>query len=220
MDTTTERKQVDAILAEDRRRMKAIAAPFDPLTGEGSVGGRVRVLIPDFVIPVQWIPLPMSRLPLVRQILKAGSIARFLAEVLHVTPSPSEISKVARQLIRLRCRHDFPFWCAAFVYVKPKGGGDDILFRLWRPQRRLVEIFEKARLARRPIRVIMLKARQWGGSTTTQLYMAWLQFLHCKGLNSLIIAHQGSASDEIKDMFDRMIARYPVELTSPRRPLQ
>ena len=61
----------------------------------------------------------------------------------------------------------------------------------------------------------MLKARQWGGSTTTQLYMAWLQFLHKKGLNSLIIAHQGSGSDEIKDMFDRMIADYPVEMLHP-----
>ena len=41
--------------------------------------------------------------------------------------------------------------------------------------------------------------------------MAWLQFNHRKGLNSLIIAHQGTASDEIKDMFDLMISKYPVE---------
>lgn len=44
-----------------------------------------------------------------------------------------------------------------------------------------------------------------------QLYMAWLQFFHKKGLNSLIIAHQGTASDEIKDMFDLMIKKHPVE---------
>ena len=42
--------------------------------------------------------------------------------------------------------------------------------------------------------------------------MAWLQFIHKKGLNSLIIAHQGSASDEIKDMFDTMIKQYPISL--------
>lgn len=75
-----------------------------------------------------------------------------------------------------------------------------------------METFEASRVAGEPIRVIMLKARQWGGSTTTQLYMAWLQFVHRRGLNSLIIAHQGSASDEIKDMFDRMIASYPSEM--------
>lgn len=50
------------------------------------------------------------------------------------------------------------------------------------------------------------------GSTTTQLYMAWLQFIHQKGLNSLIVAHVGTASDEIKDMFDRMIMHYPVTM--------
>lgn len=86
-----------------------------------------------------------------------------------------------------------------------------MLFRLWYPQRILVSRFEAKRKAGLPIRLILLKARQWGGSTTVQLYMAWLQFFHKKGLNSLIIAHQGTASDEIKDMFDLMIKKHPVE---------
>ena len=64
----------------------------------------------------------------------------------------------------------------------------------------------------KPIRLILLKARQWGGSTAIQIYMAWLQLVHEVGLNSLIIAHQGTGSDEIKDMFDRMIKSYPVEM--------
>lgn len=38
-----------------------------------------------------------------------------------------------------------------------------------------------------------------------------MQLVHRVGLNSLIIAHQGTGSDEIKDMFDRMIAEYPIE---------
>ena len=42
--------------------------------------------------------------------------------------------------------------------------------------------------------------------------MMWLQLMHRRGLNSLIIAHQGTASDEIKDMFDTMIKDYPAEL--------
>lgn len=42
--------------------------------------------------------------------------------------------------------------------------------------------------------------------------MAWLQLVHKVGLNSLIIAHQGAGSDEIKDMFDRMIKNYPVDM--------
>lgn len=203
------------ILRENDRRNDLIFAPFDPITGEGSVGPRVRVVISDFIIPVQWLPQSMMKVEFIRRLVEAGSIARFLSDFLKVQPNPDDASKVSRQLIRLRYRHDFPFWCATLVKVKRKGGGDDVLFRLWYPQRRLVEMFEQSRLAGLPIRIIMLKARQWGGSTTTQLYMAWLQFLHRKGLNSLIIAHQGSASDEIKDMFDRMIQAYPVEMLHP-----
>ena len=214
MDTTIA-PHIAEILRENDRRNEIVYAKFDPITGEGSVGERVRVELPDFVIPVQWLPESMMKVEFVRKLVGAGTIERFLSCVLGVEPNPSDASKVATQLIRLRYRHDFPFWCATLVKVKKKGGGDDVLFRLWRPQRRLVGMFEKRRLAGEPIRIIMLKARQWGGSTTTQLYMAWLQFLHRKGLNSLIIAHQGSGSDEIKDMFDRMIADYPVEMLHP-----
>ncbi|MBD5219469.1 MAG: terminase [Bacteroidales bacterium] len=212
---TANNAEITKLLKENERRKNIINAPFNPITGQGSVGKRVRVHIPDFILPEQWLPESMARTELVKAIVRAGSIRRFLSDVLNVEPTDTEASKVSQQLIRLRYLHDFPFWCATLVKVKKKGGGDDVLFNLWYPQRRLVETFEESRLAGEPIRIIMLKARQWGGSTTTQLYMAWLQFLHRKGLNSLIIAHQGSASDEIKDMFDRMIGDYPVEMLHP-----
>ena len=120
--------------------------------------------------------------------------------------------KVIQQFVRLRCRYDFAFWAATFCYIKKKGGGEDILFRLTRPQRKFVAKLEERRKANKPIRLVLLKARQWGGSTTSQLYMAWLQLCHRVGLNSLIIAHQGAGSDEIKDMFDRMIKNYPIDM--------
>ena len=114
--------------------------------------------------------------------------------------------------MRIRIRYDFPFWAAMFVYIKRKGGGTDILFRLNRSQRRLINRLERMRKAGKPIRLVLLKARQWGGSTAIQMYMAWLQLVHEVGLNSLIIAHQGTGSDEIKDMFDKMVKSYPVSI--------
>lgn len=205
-------KDVDDILRENERRLAVIAAPFDPITGKGSVGKRFRFALPDYPLEEQWLPVSMKSVPLIKKLTKAGSIERFLTDVLQIEDTESEHSKVVRKLIRLRCRHDFPFWAAMFVYIKNKGGGEDVRFRLTLPQRKFVATLEEKRLASLPIRLILLKARQWGGSTTSQLYMAWLQLVHKVGLNSLIIAHQGAGSDEIKDMFDRMIKRYPVEM--------
>lgn len=112
----------------------------------------------------------------------------------------------------------FEEWAWRYVYIKPKGGGDDIPFRLNAPQRKLVKALEAMRLPDKPIRLILLKARQWGGSTCVQMYMAWLQMVHKTGLNSLIIAHFNGAAVEIKDMFDRMLGHYPPKLLGEKEP--
>ncbi len=205
--------EAQAILKENEHRQAVIHAVFNPVTGQGSVGRRVRAVISDFPIKEQWLPKDMMRVPLVRQIVKCGSIGTFLAEEMNIdNPTEEDVHKVVEQFVRIRCKHDFPFWAAMFVYIKNKGGGPDVLFRLTRPQRKLVEVLEGMRTHNMPIRLILLKARQWGGSTTIQLYMAWLQLVLRVGLNSLIIAHQGMGSDEIMDMFNRMMASYPVEM--------
>ncbi len=204
--------EISDILRENDRRNAEIHAKFNPVTGEGSIGKRRKVVISDFPIREQWLPVGMLKVALVRQLVKCGSVAAFLSGKLETEPTASERFKVVEQFVRVRCLHDFPFWAATFVYIKNKGGGNDVLFRLTRPQRRFVSVLEDLRTAGKPIRIVLLKARQWGGSTTSQLYMAWLQLVHRKGLNSLIIAHQGVGSDEIKDMFDRMIKAYPVSM--------
>ena len=208
----TREEAIQAIIKENERRNAEIYAKFDPVSGEGSVGERKRVVIDDFPVSVQWLPVEMLRVPLVRQIVECGSVRAFLTDNLNVEYTEEDRLKVIEQFVRIRCRYDFAFWAAVFVYIKRKGGGEDVLFRLSRPQRRFVERLERLRKAGKPIRIVLLKARQWGGSTVSQLYMAWLQLVHKVGLNSLIIAHQGAGSDEIKDMFDRMIKAYPVEM--------
>lgn len=205
---------IQNILQENRLRNEIINAPFNPISGFHSVGERGKIVISDFPIAEQYLPVEMLRVPLVKGLKQSGSIKKFLEESTDSIPENEAIdrAKTIRQFIRLRCRYDFPFWAATFVYIKNKGGGEDVLFRLNRPQRRFVAKLEELRNAGKPIRLILLKARQWGGSTTSQLYMAWLQLIHKVGLNSLIIAHQGAGSDEIKDMFDRMIKAYPAEM--------
>lgn len=205
-------KEVIEILKENDKRNADVYQKFDPISGIGSIGERVEVRIDGFPLETQCIPVEMLSIPLVKLLIKCGSIIKFLTEELEVEYSEEDRLKVIEQFVRLRCRYDFAFWAALYVYIKNKGGGEDVLFRLTRPQRKFVERLEKLRKANKPIRIVLLKARQWGGSTTSQLYMAWLQLIHKVGLNSLIIAHQGAGSDEIKDMFDRMIKAYPISM--------
>lgn len=200
------------IIKENGKRNAAIYAKFNPITGEGSVGKRKKVEISDFPLRFQWLPSEMLHVPLVKKLIKAGSVSRFLTDCLNVDDNEEECTKVIDQFIRLRHRFDFPFWAATEAYIKRKGGGEDVLFRLTFPQRKLIATLETLRLSDMPIRIVLLKARQWGGSTAIQLYMAWLQLVHEKGLNSLIIAHQGAGSDEINDMFTRLMEHYPTNL--------
>ena len=203
---------ISKIIQENERRRAIVFAPFNPITGEGSIGQRVAFTVSDYPIPTQYLPVEMMDEPFVKSLSKAGSVDAFIRDALMLPVTDEARDKVVEEFIRIRQKHDYPFWAAMFAYIKRKGGGTDVLFRLNRPQRKLIKRLEKMRKAGKPIRLILLKARQWGGSTAIQIYMAWLQLVHEVGLNSLIIAHQGTGSDEIKDMFDRMIKSYPVEM--------
>ena len=167
---------------------------------------RTRVSITGYTPQEIFIPNDMVSTPCMSRFMLYGSVDRYAAMTRQDKQSALE------ELELLRCRHDFCYWAWRYVRIKPKDGGDDIPFTLNRPQRRLVEAFEKDRLSGKPIRVIVLKARQWGGSTVTQIYMAWLQLMHRKGLNSLIVGHVKTASAEVSSMFDKVMQRYPLAL--------
>ena len=205
-------ENVAKLIALNHARNAEIKAKFNPITGEGSIGERKKIVIEDFPFPVQYIPKTMMRVPLVRQLVEAGSIKKFLEEYMKTEYSDEDKEKVIEQFVRVRVKHDFAFWAAMYVFIKQKGGGEDVHFRLNRPQRKLIMRFERRRLQGKPIRLILLKARQWGGSTATQIYMAWLQLVHKVGLNSLIVGHVKDASTEVKDMFDKLIKEYPIKM--------
>lgn len=205
-------ENVAKLIVLNHARNAEIKAKFNPITGEGSIGERKKIVIEDFPFPVQYIPKTMMRVPLVRQLVEAGSIKKFLEEYMKTEYSDEDKEKVIEQFVRVRVKHDFAFWAAMYVFIKQKGGGEDVHFRLNRPQRKLIMRFERRRLQGKPIRLILLKARQWGGSTATQIYMAWLQLVHKVGLNSLIVGHVKDASTEVKDMFDKLIKEYPIKM--------
>ncbi len=204
METLT--TAINEMLAENERRNQQIHQTFNPLTGEGCLHRRTRVHISDYKPCDVWLPDTMLREDIVRGIIRCGAVSVYARQTRHTT------GEMMERLEYLRCKHDFCYWAWRYVRIKPKDGGEDIPLTLNRAQRRLVEKFEEARLKEEPIRVIVLKARQWGGSTVTQIYMAWLQLLLHKGLNSLIVGHVKTASAEVSSMFDKLMERYPMRL--------
>ncbi len=198
--------QIDLILEENKRRRQKLYGTFDPLSGEGSLGERFALTLTDEDEATVWLPTSMASEKLVVDLQRAGSFRQLAIR------SHRSMDKLRNDLNLLRCRHDFAYWAARYVKVKNKEGGEDVALVLTPPQRKYVAELERQRLAGRPIRVVLLKARQWGGSTVTQMYMAWLQLIHQRGLNSLIIAHQSACTDEIMDMYQRMMEDYPVEM--------
>ena len=194
------------MLQENIRRNEIIQQPFIPSTGEGAPLPRTKAFISDYEPHTIYLPNDIMNDDRMSRIFMFKSISEY-ARITGITHQ-----EALEEFEVLRCRYDFCYWAWRYVRIKPKDGGDDIPFTLNRPQRRLVEHFEQARLAGKPIRVIVLKARQWGGSTVTQIYMAWLQLIHRKGLNSLIVGQVKTAAAEVSSMFDKVMERYPLRL--------
>ena len=180
---------ISSILEENDRRNLTLNTPYNPITGVGCIGPRTRVDASHLGFGAEvWLPDAM------------------LADAKYVVASTN-----ADSWVKLRCHHDFEFWCATCVKIKDKLSGQDIPFRLNAPQRRVAAIFESQRTASMPIRAIMLKARQWGGSTLTQMYMAWIQSVHCQNWHSLICAHVKDTAASIRGMYSKMLSSYPIE---------
>ena len=187
---------VDALLEENRRRLERQALPYDPLTGEGSPVERFPLPVDD--TSALLLPLPMREHP-------------WVAERLRRPGGP--LSPDALRRVRLlRVAYDFEYWCALCVKIQDKTTKRMVPFVLRAPQLKLLKVMLEDLWAGRPVRVILLKARQWGGSTLVQLFMAWIQCFHRRGWHSVIVADVEDQARNIKAMYSRMARHHPAEV--------
>lgn len=213
--------QAEEIIAKNKERNLVEQTPYHPETGEGSnIGNRVRIDMPDAPIPVQYIPEQMNRVEMVSLLKKYGSIDLFIEKELKKKADEELRDEVWKRWLKIRIKYDFEFWSVMFVKIKDKTGERDVPFRLNRPQRRLLSELEAMREKGRPIRIILLKARQWGGSTLVQIYMAWIQLVHRHNWNSVICAHLKDSALNIKGMYSKLLENYPPWLLSSDAPLR
>ncbi len=179
--------EIQEMIAENALRNRRLLTDYDPLTGRGCTGARILSHVQWEKGPL-WLPATMTADPLFPRLKNRG------------------------EFISLRFRHDFEFWCASCVNIRQKTTGRISPFILNAPQRRVLEVLEEDRLAGRPIRVILLKARQWGGSTLVQIYMAWIQSVHRRNWHSLIAAHIRNTAGTLRQLYSTTLANYPEEL--------
>lgn len=176
---------IGAVVAESRRRGGERGHGADAETGRGCSGERQKTLIP--AMGVLWLPVSMV------------NDARF-------SPDMDEDA-----LVRLRFEHDFEFWCHRCVVIQDKMGCGAISFDLNGGQRKVVERLEAMRRADMPLRMIVLKARQWGCSTLIETYMQWIQIVHKRYWNSLVCAQNRDTATVMKRHYEMTLQHYPDE---------
>lgn len=183
----------DTVTQENMQRLAIVNAPYDPWQGTPGV-----------------IP---------RQPLQVHSLGECLVPADLIRDYPQYADGVGQeQLMHFtfhRFVYDFEYFCAYCVRVQDKEGAHIVPFVLRAAQRKLIKCFEDQRRAGKPIRVILLKARQWGGSTATQIYMSWIQLFHRPNWHSVVCAHLKDAANNIKGMYATMLENFPEWIYGP-----
>lgn len=209
---------VEDLIQEDERRMRRLQLEgIDQVTGEGLPAHTEKVSIPDYPIHTQWLTREVASQPMYRKVATLGSIGAYVdwfnlvhREELEGTVINAE--DVMRQLFLLRLQRDPAFAFAKCFSILNKENGQNIPFRLNFAQVLLLEKLESMRRKGKPIRIVLLKARQWGGSTLVQLYMAWVQIFVLEGWNSVIIAQTKDTARRIKGMYSRTLMHFPANV--------
>lgn len=203
------------IIQENHRRLEIINTPYDPYCGTPYCDEipRVQLDIPDAPFPHMWIPKDMESEYVVRALRKAGTLSNAGKGLFGGAASDNKSIEVWIEFCKLRCKYDFEFWCATQIVIEHKILLTDVPFVLNRAQRFYLQTLEKLRREGKPIFVILLKARQWGGSTLTQFYMMWIQLMWKKNWNSVVCADVDDQALNVLGMFKKAIENYDTMIT-------
>ncbi len=201
------------IIKENKRRLATLTKGYHPDTGHGS-------LVPRFEFMLKkntrlMLPLPMKDTPPVKASLNYDSYEDFLQDAYQSIALPSVRAKYIQDEIiefhKMRVQYDFEFWTSTCVKIKSRLGYP-VNFSLNYPQRILLQKLEELRVKGYPIRIILLKARQWGGSTLVQIYQQWIMLFIETGFSLAVAAHVESSASHIRGMFTYMAEQHPKEI--------
>ena len=204
------------IILENIRRREQLFSPYNPVTGIGSPIPRVKL---NFSAGSELISIEIPERMytdnryLYDQLNELRSVESLLRS-LDQMAVPENVIGFIKDFTEVRFDYDFEYWAYSTVKIQDKESKQIIPFKLNRPQRKLLGTLEKMRLAGLPIRIILLKARQWGGSTLVQIYMAWIQLRHKTNWHSVVVTDVEDQARNIRGMYSRMAKEYPKEMGS------
>lgn len=205
--------KVSDVIKENKKRLAVFEEPYNQITGIGSKIPRkaLSYIGSSGVVEDYRLPLTMFEDDVIKQLERTGSIAKLLEDIGEEVTDLA-ILLIEQYITNLRLDHDFEFWAITCGTIQDKKNKQKISFKLNRPQRRFLAKLEEMRIARKPIRSILLKARQWGGSTLAELYMGWIQLRLKRNWHSAIIADVEEQAKNIRNMYNTLISNYPEEL--------
>jgi len=204
----------ERLIKENKKRNALLDAHYDPIKGIGGPLERQEIIFSDIGIAM-WLPIAMLNVDWVNRIVNFSSIYDF-AKKFNIP-----VDEVIISLNYERFKHDFEFWAIKTITIVGSDTFKDIPFKLRGAQLILLKVLEKMRLAGAPIRVVLLKARQWGGSTLVQIYMMWIQQIHKRNWHLAVCAQDDNAARNIRGMYTRAVKFYPKEIgTITLRPFE
>lgn len=203
------------VIKENRKRLALIHTPYNPVTGEGSTSiEREKICIPDCPVETLYLPKDFIDTPFLQALIRHGYNG-FIKFVLGKGVTAMLREELWKEFVRERIKYDFEYWAYSFIEIKAKGKAYDIPFKLNRAQQKLLHELDRLRTAGVPIKIILLKARQWGGSTLVQIYMLWIQLVHRRNWNSVICGDVETQSRTVRSMVTKALKRYPTWLLGP-----
>ena len=102
-----------------------------------------------------------------------------------------------------------------YVKIRDKSG-NIIGFKLNQPQQKLYDIIKKQRQENKPVRVIILKARQMGFSTLAESII-FKETATKFNINSGIVAHKEDSTTNLFNMSKRIYDNLPIELKPEKK---
>lgn len=218
-----EKSSIDrkSLIQENQRRLQEFKAPYNPYTGEGSPISRTLVVIPEYNMSV-YLPDSMLKVEWVKIICERQSFTDSVEYIVQNYPEIGEkladtddpVSELFVAFTYERFKHDFEYWAISALKIQHAETLEDISFGLRKAQRKLLKVLEDMRIAGIPMRVVLLKARQWGGSTFVQMYMFWIQQVHKQNWHMAVCAQGDDAAKNINAMYSRAAEQYPKDIGS------